>query len=65
MKPTEEKRMSFERSALRTTPVTGHRSLVTLMCAMGCALLAVIVVIAAFPQIATWLPAVGTAIATK
>jgi len=29
------------------------------------ALLAVIVVIAAFPQIATWLPAVGTAIATK
>jgi tripartite-type tricarboxylate transporter receptor subunit TctC len=40
MKPTEEKRMSFERSALRTTPVTGHRSLVTLMCAMGCALLA-------------------------
>jgi C4-dicarboxylate transporter DctM subunit len=29
------------------------------------ALFAVIVVIAAFPQIATWLPAVGTAIATK
>ena len=29
------------------------------------ALLAVIIIIAAFPQIATWLPAVGTAIATS